>query len=306
MRTFFVLLLALPMLSGSVRAHHSLSARVVTGTGTPRRAVPHAAVALAGQERGTYADEQGRFTLDGLRPGDSLRVSSVGYRTQIVRVADLGTPPEIRLEEVPVALAEVPIRREKGTLRRVGSQRSEGPSAFYVSSEGKSEVALLLPGASDSTVTYLTSVGFFVGEGQKPKAPFRVRIYSVKNRQPGDDLLLHSLVTAARRGGWHDVVVWKFNLRVPPEGLFVSMEWLYGAQKKFFTYNTFYPHYPDRSGARPRVNYGQNLGMSSEFGMFRTYVHSFGRDWKRSEPSPNLFKIENGNAMIRAEYLVYD
>jgi hypothetical protein len=295
----------LMLFSPSASAQRVRSGRVVSGTN--RRPVPYAAVGVVGQSRGTYADEQGHFTLDGLRSDDSLRVSSVGYQTKRVRVGSLGNPAEIQLDELPVPLAEVPIRREGGTVRRVGSQQNVNPRHFFVSGTGQStwELASWLPGSTDSSVTYLKSVGFFIGGSNKPKAPFRVRVYAVRNGQPGGDLLRHSLVTAARRGGaWHDVDGQDWNLRVPPGGIFVSMEWLYGTQRKFFTYSTLYPKYPDRSVSQPLVYYGQSLGATPEFALLRTYGRLAGGEWKLQVPPPGF--LPNANAMIRAEYLVYD
>lgn len=88
----------------------------------PEGPVPFASVAVEGQARGTAADAEGRFALDGLPCGPvRLAVSAVGYRKQAVTAPADGAV-EVALERASTELDEVVV---SGTLREVS--RAESP-----------------------------------------------------------------------------------------------------------------------------------------------------------------------------------
>lgn len=66
-----------------------------------REPVPGATIGVKGTGKGVFAGEDGGFTLSGLKPGDSLVVSCIGYETTVVPVRQPGIPGGLAASQDP-------------------------------------------------------------------------------------------------------------------------------------------------------------------------------------------------------------
>lgn len=91
----------------SVQAQRVLSSRVTDVTGA---AVSEANVRVEGASTGTATDDKGRFSLPikDAETGSNLLVSHLGYQTQTMAVAQMGT--EIQLSEQVYQIGEVAVK----------------------------------------------------------------------------------------------------------------------------------------------------------------------------------------------------
>ncbi len=101
-------------------AQAQTNAATLAGTVTDRQGqpIPSANVFLAGSQRGTATDAQGRYTLDGVPLGAHRIVASVvGYETQgedlVLRKAGEVKRVNFKLKDAPTALGEVTVESER-------------------------------------------------------------------------------------------------------------------------------------------------------------------------------------------------
>ena len=105
---------ALSVTSLGAQTAGATDGRVLTDDRVPAAG---AYITRSGQEEvHTHADDLGRFRLPGAGPGDSLRISYLGYRTALVAVPPAGQRLEVRLEESFIDLSTVTVRPTGGAL----------------------------------------------------------------------------------------------------------------------------------------------------------------------------------------------
>ncbi|TGE18315.1 TonB-dependent receptor [Hymenobacter elongatus] len=98
--------------TGSFTADQSVSGRI---TGAGGEAIPGATVVEQGTTNGTSTDADGRFSLT-VKPGASLVVSAIGFKSQQLTVGDR-TTLEVRLETSTTDLSEVTVVGSRGLPR---------------------------------------------------------------------------------------------------------------------------------------------------------------------------------------------
>lgn len=106
-----------------------------------KRPVPYAALQLLEIQKGTYADEDGKFSLDVLKKGKyTLKVSAVGFEEKVVKIRITGD------REMKIALKPLFIRLKKVVVT---------PGTYHIEEEvgpGKGTLShmdiLMLPGAA--------------------------------------------------------------------------------------------------------------------------------------------------------------
>lgn len=98
------------------------SALVVKGRVTSERkeAVPGATISLAGSVRGVFAGDDGVFSLGGVHPGDTLRVSCIGYEPKNILVKG-NTPLDVVLHTFANTLDETVIIAYGKTTKRLNT-----------------------------------------------------------------------------------------------------------------------------------------------------------------------------------------
>lgn len=106
---FFLLLLPVSMLAQSVSGTVTEQA-----TGMP---LPGASIVVQGTSNGTSSDIDGKFTLSGVKNGDVIVISSIGFTSQNVSYNGQRTLSIVMVEEAS-QLAEVVVQVGYGTVRK--------------------------------------------------------------------------------------------------------------------------------------------------------------------------------------------
>ena len=142
----------------------------------------------------------------------------------------------------------------------------------------------------------IQNVSFFISSDGKPKTPFRVRFYEVKeDGSPGQDLTQKNIIVVAKKGNaWFKIDVSKYKILVPKNGYFVAMEWIF-TDKKYF--------YEIQISGKKDTMYGQCLGrISDEKVVPNSWSYGLGTVWRKNEkPSKFQGKIIYYNQLISSE-----
>ncbi|WP_247232794.1 carboxypeptidase-like regulatory domain-containing protein [Telluribacter sp. SYSU D00476] len=270
----------------------SVQGRVVNYiTGSP---VAYALVTNTTRTTGLYTDTSGLFRWSGTLEG--LLVSAPGYQTLRIDNYNPDSVLKVSLVEKPLVLEQMPSTANKRPqMVQKGAWRKR-PSGYFSSCQAEQprEVALYIPNEKNEEGV-LRKVSFYVSSKGKQRAPVRVRVYKNAGGIPGDDLLDESVVLTPGRPWyrWKDVIIGRYNIPVPKEGLFVGLEWLHSADSTYESLN----------GTGTRC-FGQILGVTDEFDRCRGWYRTNGGSWGQ-EPCKAGETSKTASPMIRVEWLSY-
>lgn len=265
-----LLFLFLAVLSNFYFAYGQITVKVLDkDLKTP---IPYASVYNKQKHIGLYSDENGTFILpDNLSPNDTLIISNIGYKIEKVIINKLKS--EIYLKSIVNILNEV-IITPKGQEITLGALKKESHFAYSFNQfDLHNEIALLIQNERKRTGT-LISVSFYISPSSKPQTPFRLRLYSTKDKKPNQDFISKSVIVhASRKGGWLEINLKDDNIPFSDNGIFVSMEYLYGLKKSSFYKNK------NMSTGKTEIKYGQSLGLTDEFETAIAYQRRFNDEW---------------------------
>lgn len=257
--------------------------------------VPYVLVTSPDRKMGIRTDTAGYF-----RPPvnfDTLLLSAPGYQSATLVLTEVDSLV-VHLAEKPLEVQGIAMSGSKRPRLEMAGTRRKRPQGIYMNCDSTSfsEMALYIPNPEQKQAI-LHKVYYYVPRKGKQRAPFRVRIYANTNGAPGRDLLEESVIVRPRWWGrWKEIQVGRYNVPLPGDGLFVSIEWL-GRESS----------YVDRikmtdGSVRTSKCYGQALGMIKAPEEPRGWARSNGGNWFRWTLSPN---DQVYNPMIRVEWLRY-
>lgn len=294
---FCLLLTVLPTLFGRAQAPVFISGEVIE-KGSDKH-LPFAMIAVPGEKTGTKADQRGYFRLPMItaNAADTLVVMAAGYQAQRVPVqrsdasawitAELVKKPQT-INGAPSANAATTTAPRTVIVGSKATRKSDGMMQGYPGTQYAFWVK------NDGSAGVLKSVAYFVDALGFPSEPFRVRVYRAKpgGKGPGEELLTEKLVVSAPKGGqWFTVDLSKYYIALPPEGVFVAMEWLVGGES-FIAGQSNEEYTP----------YGQILAPTYEFKETLTWNYTVGKQWSALV---SFDKNRIMNAMIHAEVMMF-
>lgn len=152
---------------------------VVSGTtGDP---IVYASVGIINRTLGTVTDSLGHFSLSvpAAYVNDSLKVSSLGYKSKTFALNDLSSIPDtIRLDDDVITLSEIVVKPRKIKHRTAGRKASGG--FIYISVEGYKAAGqgLAIP-LKVKKRAWLNEIGFavVVDNNTLSRMKFRVNVY---------------------------------------------------------------------------------------------------------------------------------
>lgn len=258
--------------------------------------VPFATLTNQKDNWGLTANEDGSFEIPQLKVGDTLLVSCLGYYKALISNRELHDNIKLYLQIQPVQLVEAKVKSGGFKDLWLGSRQKRTNSfAGDPSYLDMQEIALWIPNFIQNE-GYIHKVGYWIGRFGRFRTPFRVRIYAYDHGMPGEDLLNQNIIVRATLpGSWVDIDVSKYNITLPTDGFFVSLEWLVVPDEKYW----YDVKYPDGS---IRKHFGQNVGTTREFGPGYVRIRNKSGQW---EPYPYRTR-NNPRPMFRAQVRVYE
>jgi hypothetical protein len=158
-------------------------AQPITGHITDSRthaALPYVNIGVVGKELGTVADEQGRYSLSFRETlaAATVRVSSLGYASRSLTLAELAAQPNVELTPEAVPLAEVQVRG-KSAFRRTHTLGNTGNAEMATNTFAANSL-----GGQIGTViklsrqpTRIVNAVFNVARSSPGQVTFRVNMY---------------------------------------------------------------------------------------------------------------------------------
>lgn len=215
-------------------------AQVLTGTvldAKTQEPVPYANVGIPGKSVGTVADEAGAFRLSYSETNlqDTVRVSSIGYRSQRITLRQLVAQPTVRLAEESIALGEVKVKA-KGLFRRThtlgNTGNSENTTLTVSASDLGAEIGTII--SLKRKPTRVLNANFNVAYNRAGSLLFRVNLYRLlPNGKPSAEKLVQRdiiVTTSVARGPI--TVDLSADQLVLDEDFFLALEWIGGADAK--------------------------------------------------------------------------
>jgi hypothetical protein len=208
-----------------------ISGRVTDArTGQP---LPFVNIGVVGKALGTVSNEQGQYGLafQEKLAADTVRVSYLGYRPQLLTLRQLQGQPNLALTPAAVALAEVRVTKSRAWRdRTLGYAGNSETTTLHLDAKSL--------GAETGTVIYLKhrptkvlQANFNVARNEVGTVTLRVNLYRLdaKGRPTNEKLLRREVIlrTAANHGPI-SVDLTPDNL-VLSEDFFLSLEWVGGA-----------------------------------------------------------------------------
>jgi hypothetical protein len=207
-------------------------------------------IGVFNKNMGVISRDDGKFDIDISKaaPEDHLSFSMLGYETSNFKIADLGTedltvkltPRVYQLKEVVVTDEKrIPVKlgRSKPTKTTTGHSNTEqygfgGEWGLKISNEGKRY--------------WIENAAFHLRFNTVDSVLFRIRLYSVKDDLPHEDLLRHDVfVTSYKNNRWITKDLSSENL-IMDEDIIVTLEVVRvwpgksGEQRLFFTHGAGY------------------------------------------------------------------
>ena len=227
-------------------------------------------------------------------PGDvdSISVRCVGYEQRDLRVRDIKSEKgEFTIYLTPKSYSIAELRITPTRMNKIPLGYFKEPSFSIYTSCLDGQVALFFPPDKRSKYIGLPigTVSYFIRPTHNFKKKFRVRLYSVseKDSSPDKDLLPEAVYAHAKRGNsWVNVDISKYNIKFPVNGFFAAIEFLPDSvqltQNYLNTFNTL-----DLGGNFEDKNNGRTWGIGK-----------LGR-WCKDVPRAKDVIV--GNAMIKVE-----
>lgn len=265
-------------------------------------AIPYVNIYVKGERKGTVSNKSGHFALTINREDidKSLIISAIGFESQTLSVST-NLPSKIYLKEIVYDLTEAVVL--SGKERIIESGNLEFPVSGDITNY--QSIGMRIPTGYQSAIFLenptpseglFKNISFFIAKEGKYKTPFRVKVYSIDEKEDKPDSLLVKkdiIITAKKKGEWCQIDVSRHHIPFPKNGAFVVMEWLHNEKKYQYTRKGKY------SGKKWKLqSYGQGLGLYSKAPNYESWSYYLGVGWKKEIPT---YK-----PLIKAQIAIYE
>lgn len=186
--------------------------------------VPYASVIFENKKVGFHSDEFGRFTLKSNQSIDTIKIRSIGFQDTLVIVDKSKVKGEL-LIYLPVKSIILPEFRVLSINKPYTSKKPKKTGSLQQWGGVGSQYGLLL---NDEKLIgrKMLKAHFYLALGGNPRYPFRIRIYSIKQGKPDQELSHESIIVRATQQGWNEFDISQYDIYVPEGGCLLAMEWL--------------------------------------------------------------------------------
>lgn len=205
-------------------------------------AVPYVNIGVLNKPIGTVSDDDGNFRLSLQKEhlNDTLKISSLGYKSRIFLISKLANknePIHIELREQIQHLDEVVIySKNLKTYTKGRTKTNTNQKVIFAKPEMKninlgSEIGRKFK-LDDDKPSYLTQFKFFIKNNNFDFVKFRINVYTIKDNRPGKKLNTQNIFTSAENSytGWIIVDLTSYNI-VVQEDIIVAVEWIEHSEK---------------------------------------------------------------------------
>ena len=213
-----VLLFNLPCVSGFTQSNISLKGFISDIKGN---AIPYVNIGIAGKKTGTVSNVNGLFILelDSRLLQDSIRFSSIGYISKVLKIQDMvgsdSTNHHIVLVSAFTALPEVIVTPKNLKIKVLGNTtRSKFMSGGFSSNELGAEAGTRIK--IRKRPAYLEKVSFHLSYNKLDSIKIRLNIYAMNDGKPAENILPENIILRLRdkQVGNVEVDLSKYDLMV--------------------------------------------------------------------------------------------
>ncbi|MFI5139211.1 MAG: carboxypeptidase-like regulatory domain-containing protein [Sphingobacteriales bacterium] len=196
--------------------------------------VPFVSIGIISKADGTVSNVNGAFEISldaAITDGDTLRFSSIGYRTKDFLVGELRKKYSNALLDVSLAravneLKQVVIKAKHAEVKILGYQTTSkllglGFGANSIGSQGGVRLTVKHPN------TNLESLSFFIIQNSFESLTFRVNVYEMVDGKPGNNILNDNIIfkIGDKQSGKITVDLSCYNIYVNKDVL-IALEWI--------------------------------------------------------------------------------
>lgn len=187
--------------------------------------VPFATVMFESKNSGFHTNEQGRFSLSSKQMLDTIRIHSIGFQEMQLIIQKQDLKGEMRVYLIPKVyeLAELKVYSGKKPYTSMKPIKKTG---ILLEPGGVGAQCGLLLTDPKLFFRQIQSAHFYISNIGNRHFPFRIRIYSVKQGKPEQEITQESIIVHAKHRGWNEFDLSRYHYFVPEGGCLVAMEWL--------------------------------------------------------------------------------
>lgn len=193
--------------------------------------VPFANIGLLNKELGTLSDEDGTFelTIPHSTMGDSLRFSSIGFKSRSIRIEPrLNGEIVVRLKPVVKVLNEVEIKRPRRfKVARLGWMGGRDGVLPMDTVQGGGAVAMLVEAPTAPVFIEKLQVRLMYNSKDTLKLRLHFYAFDTISGGPGQELLREEVIlTETKKYGWLRYDLRHSGISIPQRQFFVGFEWI--------------------------------------------------------------------------------
>ena len=197
--------------------------------------IPYTSIFIEKFQIGTNADIEGYFEISVNDLPASMQVSSIGYESRKIVVADDKKNRLIILKSKNTYLDEVVVTAKHNVIKQydIGTKKSKGNEG-YKASYPYQQLALMVKNKNLALYSnaYLDRVSVKIIPrilgGIKPTSEkqLRLRLYIISdNGRVGDDILHENVFLSPSKTGWYELEL-AHKIQVPEDGFVLALEWI--------------------------------------------------------------------------------
>ena len=198
--------------------------KVISNEGIP---IENCSIGYLKSKWGCYSNKNGNFKLKKIN-NDSIVFSAINFRKFVIPISYFDTCNVVHLSEIIKNLDEIFVTYRKKNLRTIYLGNSSTSSDMLYSFGPNTQYAIYIP--NDEKVNgYIDEIKFKLSDVNNSTYDLLIRIYDLDtiNYLPQSDLLLYDNVFLANNLKRNNSLITnKSNIKIPPNGVFVSFQWI--------------------------------------------------------------------------------
>jgi len=162
----------------------------------------------------------------------NIEISCIGYQSIVISYNEFISKDTIILNEATLQIPEISVVYKKHKSKYIGNHRIKGYPGYYHCKQGSEVASFIKPDINTSHI--FKNIQVYISNRGVPNSDFRIIIYFATNDsipKPGSIIFNKNLIGNSIKGNeWVSFDILKYNIKIPTNGFFVSVLWLYNAK----------------------------------------------------------------------------